>query len=47
MAESTRAPAAEAPTPTSTATFSFTHHSAYTPSIFANASSVSVEGVPG
>ncbi len=47
MVESTRAPAAEAPTPTSTATFSFTHHSAYTPSIFANASSVSVEGVPG
>ena len=40
-------PATDAPMPTSTATFSLTHHSAYTPSFFANASSVSVDGVPG
>lgn len=47
MVASTRAPAAEAPMPTSTATFSFTHHSAQTPSFLAKASSVSVDGVPG
>ena len=47
IVDSTRAPATDAPMPTSTATFSLTHHSAYTPSFFANASSVSVDGVPG
>ena len=47
IVDSTRAPATDAPMPTSMATFSLTHHSAYTPSFFANASSVSVDGVPG
>ena len=47
MVTSVRAPAADAPSATSTATFSFVHHSAYTSGFCANASIVSVDGVPG
>jgi hypothetical protein len=42
-----RAPPTAAPIATSTATFSFGAHSAYTPSITAKLSAISVLGVPG
>ena len=42
-----RAPAKDAPTATSKATFSLGAHSAYTSSYFAMHSLTSVEGVPG
>ena len=42
-----RLPAMDRPRAASRATFSFTDHSAYVPGSFENASSVSVDGVPG
>ena len=47
MVTSTRAPASEAPTAVSSATFSLMHHSACTPGMPAAVSRISVDGVPG
>ena len=47
MVTSTRAPPTLTPAATSRATFSFGAHCATTSTIPANASSTSVEGVPG
>ena len=47
MAAKARAPAIEAPSATSTATFSLGAHSAWTPSYSTRYSRISVLGVPG
>ena len=47
MATRVRTPAREHPTAVSSATFSLTHHCAWTPSRPAAVSMISVDGVPG